>query len=478
MNIPIAEVPFGASAIEPGSFRDRTARVFYSNGSVCRGLSALAWEEWQTVAATSFFSHAMEAGRIVATDVVNPATADAAGVPQEWAAVLRHQTIPFVTYPYEWCFGMLRQAALLQLDLLEAGLAEGITLKDATPFNIQWIGASPIFIDVASFVRWRPGQPWVGYRQFCRTFLYPLFLQAYKGVAFQPWLRGRLDGISAQECRRLMSWRDMLRPGIVSHVIAQSRFEYHYADTARDIRRELSQAGFDKRLISMNLAGLKKLVAHLSWAPPASAWSDYTCRNSYEQVDAGEKERFVEAALASRKRHIVWDLGCNTGRFSKLAAKYAECVVAIDSDHESIERLYGELCEGAVRNVLPLVMDVSDPSPGLGWRGVERRPLIERGRPDVVMCLALIHHLAITANLPIADLIDWLAEVGAAVVIEFPTPDDAMVKRLLLNKDSSYTDYAVEYFEKALGARFHVLDRLILSSSTRILYYATPKETH
>jgi SAM-dependent methyltransferase len=478
VNIPIAEVPFGASAIEPGSFRDRTARVFYSNGSVCRGLSELAWEEWQSVAATSFFSHAMRAGRIVATDVVDPAVAHDAGLAQEWAAVLRHQTIPLVTYPYEWCFGMLRQAALLQLELLEAALSDGITLKDATPFNIQWIGSRPVFIDVASFIRWRPGQPWAGYRQFCRTFLYPLFLQAYKGVAFQPWLRGRLDGISAQECRRLMSWRDMLRPGVVGHVVAQSRFERHYAGTTRDIRRELYQAGFDKRLISMNLAGLNKLVAQLSWAPPASAWSEYASRNSYEPGDAEEKERFVETALASRKLRIVWDLGCNTGRFSRLAAKYADYVVAIDSDHESIERLYGELREGAVRNVLPLVMDVSDPSPGLGWRGMERRALIERGRPDIVMCLALIHHLAITANVPIADLVDWLAEVGAAVVVEFPTPDDEMVKRLLLNKDSSYTDYAVEYFEKALDAHFHVHDRLTLSSGTRILYYATPKATH
>jgi SAM-dependent methyltransferase len=478
VNVPIAEVPSGASAIEPGSFRDRTARVFYSNGSVCRGLSALAWVEWQSVAATSFFGQAMQSGQIVATDVVDPGTAYAAVPRHEWVAVLRHQTIPFVTYPYEWCFGMLRQAALLQLELLEAALAEGITLKDATPFNIQWIGSSPIFIDVASFIRSRPGQPWVGYRQFCRTFLYPLFLQAYKGVAFQPWLRGKLDGISAQECRRLMSWRDMLRPGVVGHVVAQSRFERHYADTARDIRRELDRAGFDKRLISMNIAGLKKLVAQLSWAPPASAWSEYTSRNSYDPGDAEAKERFVETALASRRPRIVWDLGCNTGRFSRLAAKYADYVVAIDSDHESVERLFGELREGAVRNVLPLVMDVSDPSPGLGWRGRERRPLIERGRPDAVLCLALIHHLAITANVPIADLVDWFAEVGAAVVIEFPTPDDAMVKRLLLNRDSPYTDYAVEYFEKALGARFHIRNRLILSSGTRVLYYAIPKETH
>jgi SAM-dependent methyltransferase len=472
---PAIEGPLAANGIESGSFRDRSARVFYSDGSVFRGLSASAWQEWQSVVITSFFKQALDTGRVVATEIVDPTTLRGMDLPFESAAVLRHQAIPFVTYPYEWCFGMLKHAALLQLEMLEAALAEDFTLKDATPFNIQWIGPRPVFIDVASFVRLRPGQPWTGYRQFCRMFLYPLFLHAYKGVPFHPWLRGRLEGIDADECRRIMSWRDMLRPGVLSHVVAQSRFERRYADTARDIRQELRRAGFDKRLISANLAGLRRLITGLKWVPRASAWSDYVCRNSYDYSETAEKDRFVEAALGLTRPRILWDLGCNTGRFSKLAAKYADYVVAIDSDHESIERLYGELRCGTIRNVIPLVMDVSDPSPGLGWRGTERRPLLQRGRPELVLCLAVIHHLAITSNVPIADLVEWFAEMGAALVVEFPTPDDPMVKRLLLNKDSVYNDYSVTYFERALGNRFDIRDRLVLASGTRILYYAVPK---
>ena len=478
MNASITEAPPGASGIEPGSFRDRTARVFYSDGSVCRGLSASAWEEWQHVSATSFFKRAIETERIIATEVADQTALRRTHPSLEWAAVLRHRTIPFVAYPYEWSFAMLRDAALLQLELVEAALAEGVTLKDATPFNIQWIGSRPVFIDVASFVRWKPGQPWAGYRQFCRMFLYPLFLQAYKGVPFHPWLRGRLDGISAEECRRLMSWRDVLRPGVISHVVAQSRVERRYADTSRDIRQELQRAGFDRRLISANVAGLKSLIARLTWTPAASAWSEYERDNSYNQAESIEKERFVAAALAARKPRIVWDLGCNTGRFSKLAARLADYVVAIDSDHESIERLYDELRRNAHSNIVPLVMDVSDPSPGLGWRGTERRPLLQRGRPDAVLCLALVHHLAITSNIPIDDVVDWFAEIGGHLVIEFPTPDDPMVKRLLLNKDAAYDDYSVPHFERALAARFDVRDRLVLGSGTRILYHATPKAAH
>ena len=468
-----APVPDG---IEPGSFRDRTARVFYRDGSVYRGLSASALEEWRSVSAASFFKQAIESGQVVATETAAPA-AGHARLPAEWAGVLKHQRIPFVTYPYEWCFGMLKHAALLQLELLEAALVEGFTLKDATPFNVQWVGPRPTFIDVASFVRWTPGQPWSGYRQFCRMYLYPLVLQTYKGIPFHPWLRGRLDGITAQECRRLMSWRDMLRPGVLTHVVAQSRFEQRYANTGREIRRELQQAGFQKSFIARNLANLKTLVAGLEWAPPASAWSGYADCNSYDREDSAAKERFVEAALAARTPRIVWDLGSNTGRFATLAARFADHVIAIDSDHESVERLFGALRQGGPRNVLPLVMDLSDPSPGLGWRGAERQTMLQRGRPDLVLCLALIHHLAITANIPIADVVDWLAEVGASLVIEFPTPEDAMVKRLLLNKDQVYADYCVEYFETVLGARFDVRDRLPLPSGTRILYYATPRET-
>jgi SAM-dependent methyltransferase len=170
----------------------------------------------------------------------------------------------------------------------------------------------------------------------------------------------------------------------------------------------------------------------------------------------------------------VWDLGCNTGRFSKLAGRHADYVIAVDSDHASIERLYQELTQAGTPNVLPLVGDVADPSPALGWRGRERLPMLERGRPDLVLCLALVHHLAITANIPVADLVDWFAETGGELVIEFPLPDDPMVKRLLLNKDQRYDDYCAEYFETSLQRRFRIRERLTLPSGTRILYHAIP----
>lgn len=370
---------------------------------------------------------------------------------------------------------MLKDAAMLYLELLRSALGEDITMKDGTPFNVQWVGAAPVFIDIATFVPWQRGEPWAGYRQFCRSFLYPLMLQAYRGVAFQPWLRGRLEGILADDFRRLMSWRDLFRPGVLTHVVAQSSLERQMGNTSRNVRSDLRQAGFDKRVLSATIERLQRLVSGLEWEIRRSTWSEYVTHNTYDADALRTKEAFVEAAVRSNPRMLVWDLGCNTGHFSKIAAAHSEYVVSMDSDHESIERLYRELRQGGPRNILPLTMDLSDPSPAVGWRTSERRTLIERGRPDLVLCLALVHHLAITANVPVDDIVDWLYECGGDLVVEFPTEQDEMVKRLLRNKDQAYDDYCLSSFEGSLAARFDVCDRVQLSSGTRYLYYATRK---
>ncbi len=192
-----------SSRLEPASFRDPDSRVFYAaNGDVCRALSADGLADWQRLAATRFFPQLVAEGRLVGSELIE------ATAPDGFAAVLRHETIPFVSYPYEWCFGMLRDAALLQLDLVAAALDEDMILKDASPYNVQWRGARPVFVDVGSFERLREGEPWAGYRQFCSLFLYPLMLQAWKGVPFNVWLRGSLEGISPNEVRGLLSLRD------------------------------------------------------------------------------------------------------------------------------------------------------------------------------------------------------------------------------------------------------------------------------
>jgi SAM-dependent methyltransferase len=389
------------------------------------------------------------------------------------AGVLEHDVVPFVSYPYEWTFGMLRDAALLQLELVRRAIEAGLMLKDATPYNVQFRGARPVFVDVGSFEPLREGEPWAGYRQFCMLFLYPLLLHAWKEVPFQPWLRGSIDGITPAECRSLLSFRDAFRRGALTDVILHARLERRYADSSRDVKGELKRAGFKKELIVANVGRLERLIRRLRTRASSSTWSGYGETTTYSEEDAERKRGFVADAAAAESPRLVWDVGANDGRHSKIAAGRADYVVAMDSDAVVVDRLYGELAAGTFESILPLLENVADPSPGLGWRGLERKPLAERGRPDLTLCLALVHHVSVGGNVPIAAFLDWLRELGGAVVVEFPTPEDPMANRLLARKrEHDHPDYRRDWFERCLHERFDVAESLELGGGTRILYRA------
>ena len=465
-----------AARVEPGSFRDPVSRVVVTEGGVFRALTREGLADWEALTSTDLFAGAVSNGRIVGTELVEGAVDLPDELLEQTAAVLRHERVPFVSYPYEWSFGMLRAAALLQLELLEAALAEDLVLKDSTPYNVQWRGAKPVFIDVGSFERLTAGEPWLGYRQFCMLFLYPLLLQAYKGIPFQPWLRGSLEGISPEQMRHAMSFRDLLRRGVLTHVYLHERLERGRKETSRDVKRELKAAGFKKELIVANVRRLAKLVRRLEWKPGRSAWSDYDATTSYDDADAVRKEEFVRAAVGAQPWDLVWDLGCNVGRFARIAAENARHVVALDADAAVVERLYRALDDEGSNAILPLVANVLDPSPGLGWRGTERQPLVERGRPDLTLCLALVHHVSIGGNVPVRDVVDWLASLRSAVVVEFPTRDDPQVQRLLAAKgDDMHGDYERGFFERCLSEAFEVERSEALAGGTRLLYFVHPR---
>lgn len=465
---------------DPGSFRDPTNRVVRHGGEIFRLLDHRAAEAWSKLRSSRIFRDASDDGRLVPTRELTPEEISALDLPtgtQEgpWSVVLEHEPVPFISYPFEWSFGMLRDAALLQLELLDAALEEGLTLKDASPYNLQWRGARPQFIDIGSFTPWSQGEPWVGYRQFCQLFLFPLLLRAYKDVAFQPLLRGSLEGIAPANFASLMSWRDRLRPGVLIHGWLQARFLRRFADSDRDLHRELRQSGFDRRLIQNNVRAMAKLLRKLEWRRSRSEWAAYDEECSYDSEGRAAKERFVRQALSSRHWKRVWDLGCNTGSYSEIAAEHSELVVAFDGDELSVERLYQRQKQTGGTRILPLVMDLRQPTPGLGWRGRERASLEDRGKPDMVLCLALIHHLAISASIPMTEVLDWLRNLGGELVIEFPHRDDPMVQRLLRPKLEPHEAYRREVFEAELAGRFEIHRSERLPAGTRSLYHATPR---
>ena len=460
---------------EPGSFRDRDGRVFYLEGVVHRGLAEGAWADWRALSRTRFFERATAAGKIVGTTESELGEDDLRALEPGWVGALRHERIPFVSYPYEWCFSALRDAALLQLELLETALLEDMTLKDCSSFNIQWHGSAPTFIDVASFQRRPEGEPWIGYLQFCQLFLYPLMLSAYKGIDFRPWLRGALDGITPEDLSRLMSWRDLLRPGVLKHVTLQAKLRQQTRDARHSVRRQLRDAGFGRELILNNVRQLGKLVRSLEWRPPESGWVSYADDNSYAEEERREKEEFVERAAARRRWGLAWDLGCNTGRFSRIVAAHADYTVAVDSDPQVIDRLYRELRQEDQRGILVLVNDLADPSPDRGWRGGERQALAARRSPDLILGLALLHHMVIGANLPLAEVVEWFAGFDAELIVEFVSRQDPMVERLLLNKTDQFDDYDRPAFESYLARHFETVRRQELSGRTRTLYHLRPR---
>jgi hypothetical protein len=284
----------------------------------------------------------------VATEQVDPEP--------PWEVTLRHERIPFVSYPYEWTFSMLQDAAILHLDLLLDALNEGMTMKDGYAFNVQWQGTRPVFIDVPSFERNPQGGPWAGYRQFCQTFLYPLLLQAHKDVPFRYWMRGSVNGLETRDVRNVMSTRDLLRAGVLKHVVLHGAMEARFTGKAQAVQSELRD--------------------------------DYRQICNYTDADRGAKEAFVKQAAVETAPRLAWDLGANDGAYARLVAEHAGHVLAVDADELVVETLYRALRQERNTTILPLVMNLADASPGLGWRGRERKAFDQRDRPDLVLALA------------------------------------------------------------------------------------------
>jgi ribosomal protein L11 methylase PrmA len=392
--------------------------------------------------------------------------------------VLRHDRIPFISYPYEWSFSQLQDAAVLHIDLLVDALSEGMTMKDGYAYNLQFQGASPTFIDIGSFEHYRGG-PWPGYRQFCQTFLFPLMLQAHKNFSFRPLLRGQVNGIEPRQMRGLMRGGDLTKSGVLKHVALHSAMETRSADKgdgSQATADQLSKSGFSDAVALAAAKNVGTLVRKLRWKPGDSHWTTYQQTSTYTDAERDQKKAFVRDALSQRHVGLLLDLGCNDGTFSLLAQDFADYVVALDNDEQTIDLMYRRLREEENTKILPLVMDLTDPSPSIGWRSKERPSFLDRAKPDAVLALALVHHLAIGANVPLPEVVSWLHSLGGHLVVEFVGPDDPMSRRLLSNKPAGlFPDYRPEVFEKLLAERFEIERQVTLDSGTRTLYSAVPR---
>ncbi|HEY6635610.1 MAG TPA: methyltransferase [Acidimicrobiia bacterium] len=445
---------------DPGSFRDPASHVVLDGDRVVRLLDDRGLIAWKALASTEFFARATNDGRLVASTQIT--------APPDAAGALEHPRIPFISYPYEWTFSMLKDAALLQLELLREALGEGLTIKDATPYNIQFVNGRPVFIDIGSFEAYAAGEPWIGYRQFTRQFLFPLMLRAWAGLPFQPWLRGNMEGPSAAEMRNVLSWSRRMRPAGLLHVSLQARMEEKMSGAA--VRGDLKNAGFSADLILANVRKLEKLIHDLVWDGSGEGWVEYEACTHVGR-DRETKGKFLQTALDRHHPGRVLDLGANDGHFSEISAAAGAIAVAVDGDEQVLDALYRR-----GTTVSLALGDLTNPSPSQGWAGVERPALTERADPDLVIAYGLIHHLIYTASIPPATVVDWLASFRCPVVVEFVSPDDEMVKVLTANKTEPelHTGRTRVEFEALVAPRFTVVDRLDLGEGVRTLYSLEP----
>jgi SAM-dependent methyltransferase len=462
----------------PGSFRDPGNRVFFDDDRVIRGLDEKSFLNFQNLENAPFYGFLRDNQMVVETGLFHPkGSLAAAGSGSNWAAFLEHESIPFISYCYEWPFSMLRRAALVQLRILEKALEGGWTLKDATPYNVQWVGPKPKFIDIPSFEPMEKGEPWLGYRQFCSMFLIPLMIKAHLGIDHIPLLRSNLEGISPTEALKYFRGTALFKRGVVSHVVLPARVENRILATERDrapAKHRVARPHSEAMVLGL-IQSMIRLVKSLSIDIGHSDWSLYDQTHSYADADFEAKKAFVHNSAARFKHRYVWDIGCNTGTFSRICEPFADHVISVDGDHNAVERLYLFERQRSGSKILPLIMNLSNISPGQGWAGKERMAFDQREKPDLVLSLALIHHIRISANIPLDLFFDWLRSLGSKLVVEWVGRNDEMVKKLLMNKKENYPDYNFENFSRIVNDRYSVVSSQKLKNGDREIFYLEPR---
>lgn len=437
------------------SFRDPSGFVYRKEGTLLRQVNPPYAADLERLFGSGLHDELVEKGLLVPAERVDLSHA----LTPEAIAVLRPEPVPLVSYPYEWSFGALKDAALLTLEIARRALEKGMVLKDASAYNVQFRNGRPILIDTLSFEAYQEGEPWIAYGQFCRHFLAPLALMAHVDVRLLGLLRVHLDGIPLDLASGLLPGTTRLKPGLLMHLHAHGKVSH------RPATEEVRKVTVSKTGLLATLDSLRGTVEGLRWEPKGTEWADYYDATNYTDASMAEKRRLVDLFLEDQTG-TCWDLGANTGEFSRIAAARGLGTVAWDIDPAAVERAYRAHPEG----VLPLLQDLANPSPGLGWAGAERDPLADRGPADVVLALALVHHLAIGNNVPLSDVAAYFARLGRALVIEWVPKEDSQVRRLLASRRDVFPGYTQEGFEAAFSGPFEVERREPIAGTARTLY--------
>lgn len=454
--------------LEPveGSFRDPSGRVYISGEKILRSVNECYAENYVYAQNQGLFSFLQQEGDLL------PFRELECGIEEAWKT-LEVDRVPVISYPYEWSFSQLKDAALLTLKIHREALERGMILKDASAFNVQFMSGRVVFIDILSFERWHDNQPWCAYGQFCRHFLAPLLLMVRRDLRYGLFLKEFIDGFPLDLTSSLLPWHTYLSPNICMHIHAhawmQRKHENERASAEKARNAKLSQTA----MVTL-CEGLSDYVAGLSLSGISTEWGDYYSSTNYSSYAFKEKEDIVRRVVHEKSPNIVLDLGANDGHFSKIVSEVASAVIAADIDPIAVEKHYLEVRKGN-RNIIPMIVDLINPSPALGWHGKERSSFFQRCQADMILALALVHHLAISNNVPLSKIAEMFACLGQTLIVEFVPKSDSQLQRLLASRKDIFTDYNEDGFRRAFSKYFTIEECIPVPESERKLFVMTGK---
>jgi hypothetical protein len=452
--------------ISPSSFRDPAGYVFVDGGVVKRAVTVHGEPDYRRFIGSGLYQRLVKESLLVAHEEKDAAIRRS----PEVATVLVPEQILTISYPYEWCFGQLRDAALLTLRLEKHALEHGMTLKDASAFNVQFRGSQPIFIDTLSFEA-DHGGPWLAYNQFCRHFLAPLALMSYLGPMFHQCWKPLVDGVPLDCTSALLPRRTYLRFGLLVHIHLHARSQQRYSQCAPPPRKTPKPivSGVDRKQALVE--SLQATIQGLRVSGTPTEWSDYYRHTSHYSPESEARKKEIVSRMIERARPaLVYDLGGNTGEYGRLATDAGAACVCFDVDPQCVQSNYERSKAAGDLHMLPLLMDLTNPTPPLGFHLRERLSLLDRGRADLLLALAVIHHLRITGNVPFLRIAAFLADLGERLIVEYVPKQDVMVRRLLQNRKDSFFDYEDDLFLRAFQEHFVMEESVPISASGRTIY--------
>jgi len=382
--------------------------------------------------------------------------------------VLQPELVPFISYPYEWSFAQYKDAALATLSIQKRALKAGMSLKDASAYNIQFLHGSPVLIDTLSFETYQEGQPWVAYKQFCQHFLAPLALMAMRDVRLSQLMRVHIDGVPLDLASKLLPFGSRLWFGLLTHIHIHAGAQRRFADA--EIGGPKARGGMSRQSMLGLIESLQATVKKLEWKVGGTEWGNYYDITNYSNTAFEHKKEVIAGWVERVNPALVWDLGANNGEFSRIASAAGIYTVSSDIDPAAVEQNYRRVRQQKENNLLPLLLDLTNPSPALGWANRERDAFDQRGPADMIFALALVHHLAISNNVPLPRVAEYFAGLGRWLVIEFVPKSDSQVQKLFRSREDIFNQYTKEGFEQVFNLYYSMREIIPVNDSERTLY--------